>query len=99
MRGFEQRAGEDYDETFTTIIRIEVVRWLLAYYYITRKKFSQIDFLTIFLNVIIDGECIYVEQPHGWEKEKGLTYYLLKIFYGLKQAPYLWQQTFEKFIR
>jgi hypothetical protein len=97
VRGFEQRHGEDYDETFAATIRIEVVRWLLAYCAITRKQLRQIDFLTAFLNAEIDEE-VYVEQPHGWLRGSNQVCRLLKALYGLKQAPHLWQQNLQGFM-
>ncbi len=68
---------------------MNVVRWLLAHYYITEKKLRQINFITVFLNALMDDELIYVEQSHGWEISSDLIYRLLRAFYGLKQAPIL----------
>src|SRR6266498_567340 len=67
VRGFEQ---EDYDQTFASTVRMTVVRWLLAYTCIKKKKLRQIDFITAFLNSVMTGEKVYVEQVQGYEQDK-----------------------------
>ena len=78
---------------------MNIVRWLLVYYYITEKKLRQIDFITVFLNALMDNEFIYIEQSHGWEVGSDLICRLLRALYGLKQASMLWQKTLQLLIR
>jgi hypothetical protein len=47
------------------------------------------DIQTAFLNGPIDTE-IYMEQPHGFSKDKGLVCLLQRSIYGLRQSARIW---------
>nr|GEX87294.1 copia protein [Tanacetum cinerariifolium] len=86
--GYSQQEGIDYDETFSSIARIEAIRLFLAY--AAHKDFIvfQMDVKTVFLNGILKEE-VYVGQPPGFVSKQypDHVYALDKALYGLKQAP------------
>ena len=65
-RGFSQKEGVDYKETFAPVARYISIR---ATSYISTKmgwKLYHMDIKNAFLNGMIEGE-VYVEQPQGFE--------------------------------
>src|SRR5262249_35682990 len=90
-KGYSQYAGIDFDKTFAPVIRIEIVRILLAFALFRSLKVRHVDAKTAFLNSSADFE-IYIEQPEGFicEQFSDLVLLLNKSLYGLKQAPRLW---------
>jgi len=51
----------DYDDTYASTIQISVVKWLLAYTCINAYSLRQIDFITAFLNSLMENKLLYVE--------------------------------------
>jgi len=87
-KGYNQEEHIDYDETFSLMARLEVVRLLLAFACMTGFKLYQMDVNRAFLNGFIKEE-VYVSQPPDFEDHKHLNhvYKLKKALYGLKQVP------------
>jgi hypothetical protein len=46
---------------------MSVVKWLLAHACVNVYRFRQIDFITAFLNLLMENKFIYVEQVEGFE--------------------------------
>ena len=93
-KGFTQRWGEDYDETFAPVAKYASIRILFALLAGRKNtKIHQMDVNTAFLNSILD-EVVYVEQPEGFEIPGKEDYVCLlrKALYGLKQSPRAWFQ-------
>jgi len=65
-KGYNQEEGIDYDETFAPVAKLEVVRRLLAFAFMSGFKLFQMDVKSAFLNGFID-EKFYVSQPPGFE--------------------------------
>nr|GFA48042.1 retrovirus-related Pol polyprotein from transposon TNT 1-94 [Tanacetum cinerariifolium] len=86
--GYSQQEGIDYDDTFTPVARIEVIRLFLAYAAHKDFRVFQMDVKTTFLNGIFKEE-MYVGQPPGFVSKQypDHVYALDKALYGLKQAP------------
>ena len=89
-KGFEQREGIDYAETFSPVAKscsIRILFALAAYYgwYI-----EHLDAVTAYLNSDIDV-LLYVELPDGY-KEPGKAALLRKTIYGLKQSARQWHR-------
>ena len=84
-RGFTQRPGLDYDETFLPVVRFETIRALLAMVSCKKLKVRQLDVKGAYLNGILT-QPIYMEQPMGFDDGSGLVCLLIKSIYGLKQA-------------
>nr|GFA40099.1 putative RNA-directed DNA polymerase [Tanacetum cinerariifolium] len=87
-RGYAQKEGVDFKESFAPVAWLEAVRLFIAY--AAHKSFTvyQMDVKTAFLYSPLKEE-VYVNQPDGfvdpYHPDKG--YRLKKALYGLKQAP------------
>lgn len=102
-RGFMQRHGIDYNETFAPV-RYDSLRVLLAIATQDDLELMQFDVRTAFLYGEID-EDIYMEVPEGLivgedsaEEEARVVCKLEKSIYGLKQSPRCWNQKFTTFL-
>jgi hypothetical protein len=91
VKGFHQREGEDYGETFAPVMKYTSLRLILALAAIQNKKIQQFDVDSAFLNAKLE-EDVYILQPTGFEKkgEEHKVCRLHKAVYGLKQAPHAW---------
>ena len=91
-RGFDQREGLDYSETFAPVSRGETLRTMLAV--ATKKGYfiRHIDIKTAYLNGKIAEE-LYLDPPEGMPDMKGKLLRLKKGLYGLKQAARSWYAT------
>lgn len=97
-KGYNQREGIDYEETFSPVIRYDSLRTLLALATKEDMEVKQFDVATAFLNGDLTEE-IYMKQPEGYETEnKDLVCKLQKSLYGLKQASKCWNDKFKHFI-
>ena len=94
-KGYAQKYGIDYDETFALVVRFPSVRTMLAFAVQRDMLIYQMDVITAFLNGNLD-EGIYMQQPEGYVKSGGkhLVCRLKKSLYGLKQAPRCWNKAF-----
>ena len=63
-RGFSQKEGEYYDETFSPIARYTSIRDIMSLI-ASRWILNQMDVKTTFLNRVIKEE-VYIEQPQGF---------------------------------
>ena len=95
-RGFSQRFGFDYEETFSPVVRFDSVRVLLSVAAAQDMDTLQFDIKTAFLYGDLD-ETIYMEQPRGYEVE-GQVCLLRRSLYGLKQSPRQWNRKFHSFL-
>ena len=59
VKWYIQEEGIDFDETYTLVARLEVVRLLLAHACICNFKLSQMDVKSAFLNGFLNEE-VYV---------------------------------------
>lgn len=98
-RGFSQKEGMDYEETFAPVARYTSIRTIIAIAASKGWKLHQMDVKTAFLNGVIEEE-VYIEQPEGYEIQDRLThvYRLKKALYGLKQAPRAWYERIDKYL-
>ena len=90
-RGFTQKKGVDYDETFAAVATMDSLRLLIALAAEENLCLEHIDVTAAFLNGEIDAE-IYMRQPPGYVDEDypNWVWRLLKSLYGLKQAAKIW---------
>jgi len=93
-KGFTQRYGIDFQETFAPTPIPGTARLLLALQVQFGLKRKQCDAETAFLNPKVDVR-LFIEAPEGMEelmpKRQGMIIELGKGIYGLKQAAYLWR--------
>ncbi|KAG8497318.1 hypothetical protein CXB51_008528 [Gossypium anomalum] len=98
-RGFSQKYGLNYEETFSPVAKIVTVRVLLALAASKDLKLWQMDVKNTFLHGELDRE-IYMNQPIGFESESYPSYVckLKKALYGLKQSPRAWYGKIAEFL-
>jgi hypothetical protein len=61
-RGFSQKEGVDYEETFTPVGRYTSIRVIISIASEMGWRIHQMDVKTTFLNGVIEEE-VYIEQP------------------------------------
>jgi hypothetical protein len=99
-RGFSQREGVDYEETFAPVARYSSIRAVISIASEMGWSIHQMDVKTAFLNDIIEEE-VYIEQPQGFEVHDRETHVcrLKKALYGLKQAPRAWYSRIDSYLQ
>ena len=96
IKGYKQREGLDYFDTYSPVTRINSIRMILAIATLRNLEVHQMDVKTAFLNGDLNEE-IYMEQPEGFSapsQEKKVCK-LVKSLNGLKQAPKQWHEKFD----
>lgn len=88
-RGFEQRPGIDFIESYAPVARHESVRFLLAICAQLSLNIRQFDISTAFLYGDLN-EAVYMHAPDGVKIGKHQCLKLVKSLYGLRQAPRAW---------
>ena len=93
-RGFTQRYGVNFRETFAPVVRLNSLRALLAVACRDDLNLTHIDIETAFLYGDLPEE-IYLRLPEGLEGGAGEVVRLRKGLYGLKQASRQWYQALD----
>ena len=84
VKGYCQRQGVGYEETFSPVAMLKFIRILLVITAHYDYEVWQIDVKTTFSNGYIEDN-IYMDQPKGFESRDGFKVYKLKkSIYGLK---------------
>ena len=96
VKGYEQQAGLDYEETFAPVAKLVSLRVLLALAAVLDWEVIQLDVKTAFLYPVLEDE-IYMELPEGYEAP-GKVCKLRKSMYGLKQAPRAWYADIDDYL-
>nr|GEZ28151.1 hypothetical protein [Tanacetum cinerariifolium] len=98
-KGYAQKEGVGFEESFAPVARLEAVRLFIAY--AAHKSFTiyHMDIKTAFLYGPLKEE-VYVNQPDGFVDpyHPDKVYRLKKALYGLKQAPRAWYDELFKFL-
>ena len=68
IKGYTQKDGIDYEETFSLMVRFASIRLIMATIEHLDLKLFQMDVKTTFLNGELDKE-IYMDQPIHFEVE------------------------------
>lgn len=99
-RGFLQREGIDFSETFAPVIRYDSLRVLLAIATEKDLELKQFDVKTAFLYGQLQEE-VFMEIPEGLNTKRveNRVCKLEKSLYGLKQAPRCWNKRFTRFLK
>jgi hypothetical protein len=93
VRGFEQRDGIEYGETFSATVRATSVRLVLSLAAELKLKLWQLDVEQAFLTADLNADIVYARPPPGQER-RGHVWRLKKALYGLKQASHLFENHF-----
>lgn len=96
-KGFSQREGIDFNETFSPVVRFDSIRILLTVIVQENLVLKQFDVKTAFLNGDIE-EVIYMKQPTGFNDGTTRVCKLLKSLYGLRQSSRCWNQRIKVFL-
>ena len=96
IKGYRQKEGLDYFDTYSPVTRITSICMLIAIAALYNLEIHPMDVKTAFLNGDLDEE-IDMEQPEGFivpGQEKKVCR-LVKSLYELKQAPKQWHEKFD----
>ena len=98
-KGYAQKYGIDYDETFAPVARMDTIRAVLSIVAQNKCHVYQMDVKSVFLNGILEE--VYVDQPPGYTV-KGHEDKVFKLkkpcIYGLKQAPRAWYSRIDSYL-
>ena len=96
-KGYDQRPGIDYKETFSPVVKPATIRTVLSIAVMKGWDLRQMDVNNAFLNGALI-ETVFMAQPPGFKdlsKPKHVCR-LKKAIYGLKQAPRAWYTALKK---
>lgn len=98
-KGFSQKAGIDFHEIFSPVVKLVSIRILLALVALYDLELEQLDVKTAFLHGDLD-EAIFMEQPQGFAQNRNKRFVckLRKSLYGLRQSPRQWYKKFDSFM-
>jgi hypothetical protein len=96
-KGFTQKEGIDYHETFYPVSKKDLFRIIMALVAHFDLELHQMDVKTAFLNGNLEEE-VYMKQPEGFNDDSQKACKLRKSIYGLKQASRQWYIKFHKVI-
>nr|GEZ06298.1 retrovirus-related Pol polyprotein from transposon TNT 1-94 [Tanacetum cinerariifolium] len=98
-RGYRQKDGIDFEESFALVARLEAIKIFLAYVAHMNMVVYQMDVKTAFLTVNL-WEDVYVSQSNGFVEPNNPNhvYKLKKALYGLNQAPRAWYDMLSSFL-
>ncbi|GJU27065.1 retrovirus-related pol polyprotein from transposon TNT 1-94 [Tanacetum coccineum] len=98
-KGYYQKKGIDFEESFALDAWLEAVRLFVVYAAHKSLPVCQIDVKTSFLYGPLKEE-VYVNHPDGFVDpyHPNQVYRLKKALYGLKQAPKAWYDELSNFL-
>ena len=96
-RGFTQRAGSDYTETFSSVVKWATIRMVAALAAVNDWEIHVVDVKTAFLRAPLEEE-VYLRQPPQLSDGTDRVLRFRQALYGLKKSPGAWEQEQGKFL-
>ena len=98
-KGYDQRPGIDYKETFSPMVKPASIRTVLSIVVMKGWDLRQMDVNNAFLNGALI-ETVFMAHPPGFKdlSKPNHVCRLKKAIYGLKQAPRAWYTTLKNAI-
>ena len=99
-KGYAQKQGIDYEETFSPVVHFSSIRTILAFAVQHNMLIHQMDVVAAFLNGNLQ-EDLYMQQPNGYVQagNEQLVCKLKKSLYGLKQSKRCWNIVFNDYLK
>ena len=96
-KGYTQKEGEDFFDTYSSVARLTTIQVLLSLATSHGLIIHQMDVKMAFLNGELEEE-IHMDRPDGFvaNGQEGMVCKLLKSLYGLKLAPKQWHEKFDR---
>ena len=96
-KGFNQRPGLDYKETFSPIVKPVTIRTVLTLVVMQGWSLRKLDINNAFLHGHLTKK-VYMKQPPGFRSPEKPDHVccLTKAIYGLKQAPRAWYSALKR---
>lgn len=91
VKGFSQREGIDFNQTFSPVVRYDTLRIIISLAAAYNLELKQIDVASAFLYGNLDEE-IFAKQPDGYQDGSTQVCHLKKSLYGLRQSPRCWHK-------
>ena len=100
VRGFRQRAGVDFTDTFAPVVKPGTIRAVLQLAVSRAWPVHQLDVSNAFLHGHLD-EQVFCQQPTGFVDTDYPDHVCLlsRSLYGLKQTPRAWYQRIAAFLQ
>jgi len=100
LKGYTQRRGIDFNQTFAPVVRQTSLRIMLSLVCQHKLSLKEFDVSGAFLTAFLEPEyAIYMSPPPGMKLPKGKILKLLKALYGAKQSGRLFNREFSSFLR
>lgn len=90
-KGFTQKEGVDYSDTYSPVLRYSTLRLLFAISVKLNFKVTHLDVTTAFLNGHLT-ENVYMQVPPNLKCKSNTVLKLKRAIYGLKQSARAWNQ-------
>ena len=99
-KGYTQKEGIDYEETFSPVTMLKSIRILLSISTPYEYEIWKMDAKTAFLNGNLEEET-YMMQPEGFiaKNQEHMVCKLKRSIYGLKKASRSWNIRFDQAIK
>lgn len=88
-KGYTQKYGVDYNETFAPMVKINTIRILIFVAANQNWPLLQFDVKNAFLHRELQEE-VYMDLPPRVSEKTGMVCKLKRALYGLKQSPQAW---------
>jgi hypothetical protein len=98
-KGYSQRPGFDFKDTFAPTAKWATLRAVLAIAALEDLELESVDISSAFLNGELEEE-VYMEQPEGFHQGSyDDILQILKGIYGLRQSPRVWHKKLDSVLQ